>query len=186
MEENKVHVTVRLGAIAVILLLIVIVSGFLRYDLGKSAFYDGFIFLSGVFFVLAILVISFFLFRLVQRSDNKEISRAGETKAMYQLLEEQRRSGSKEMVALIRLMLDSKQNQLPALPGWDDEDEETDDSSLIQSPAQTFNQSNIFGSPSAPLTEPTFHAEPNGWVGGNGYYNGNGRAYTNGNGNGRH
>lgn len=180
MEENKVHVTVRLGAIAVILLIVLIIGGWFRYDLGKDAFYDGLTFLAGVFFVLAILVVSFFLFRLVQRSDNKEISQAGETKAMYQLLEEQRRSSTKETVALIRLMLDAKQNQLPALPGWDDEEEDdTDDNQITQSPARPINQSNIFGSPSAPLTEPTFPPVP-GWVGSNG------NGYHNGNGNGRH
>lgn len=170
MEENKVHVTVRLGAIAVIVFLLVVILGWLRYDLGKEGFYDAMQFATGGLSVLLVIVIAFVLFRLVQRSDNKEISQAGETKAMYQLLEEQRRANTKETIALIRMLADDKQNQL-ALPGWT-EDEDEDDTPAL--PVKTNGR--VW-----PTGEPTFDATPDGWVGGTPYRNGNGH-FRNGNG----
>ncbi len=167
-EENKVHVTVRLGAVAVILILLVVVLGWLRYDLGKEAFYDAVQFAAGGLSVLLIMVIAFLLFRLVQRSDNKEISQAGETKAMYQLLEEQRRSNTKETIALVKLLVDGKGNQL-ALPNWGDDEDEDDTPAIVQTPTSWVNEPVFTAQSWQPAPAPQ--------------HNGNGH-YKNGNGNG--
>lgn len=174
MDERQVHITVRLGAIALIGLLIVSVLAFLRWDLGKERFYDSGTFFTGGLSVLIIVVISFFIFRLVQRSDNKEIAQSGEAKAMYQLLAAVESSKSKELVAMLKLLSDAQGNKMPTVEdifGEDDAADSIADEFFPPAPA----------TPQPGNTDPVFQpVDTYGWI--QSRHNGN----RNGNGNGRH
>ena len=123
-SSNDVQVTVRLGAIAIIVLVVFGGLGWLRYDLGRDAFYTVLAVASGVGLTLLIASITGVGFRLAQRSDNKEIALLGVFRGMTELLTEQRKASTNDWRALNEQAALAAKQSAPALPMWDDDDDD--------------------------------------------------------------
>lgn len=122
-NSRDMQVTVRLAAIAIVGLLLFGGLGWLRYDLGKDAFYTVLAVLFGIGLTLVVASITGVGFRLAQRSDNVEIGWLGVYRGVVEAQAAERRAQIEELKLYNQQML--AQAQKPqALPMFDDDDDD--------------------------------------------------------------